>query len=257
MGESKRIVIVTGAARGIGYVIAEAFAKNGDQPILVDIQRDAAERAAQELAVKYNCDAVAFETNVANALSVEGLIGKVVEDYGRIDVVVNNAGLQHVDPVENFPLEQWDLLLDVMLKGPFLFTKYAVPYMKKQHYGRIINISSVHGKTASPFKSAYVSAKHGLVGLTRTVAIEVANDNITVNAVMPGVVHTTLIAEQLQKLADEDGTTKEQALEKHLLSKQAIKRFIEPEEVAACCVYLASKGASCITGETISVSGGW
>jgi 3-hydroxybutyrate dehydrogenase len=257
MGEIKRIVIVTGAARGIGYAIAESFAKNGDQPVIVDIQLETAEKAAQELADKYSCSPVAFETNVADATSVEKLIEKVIADYGKIDVVVNNAGLQHVDPVENFPVEKWDLLIDVMLKGPFLLTKYAVPHMKKQQYGRIINISSVHGKTASPYKSAYVSAKHGLVGLTRTVAIEVANDNITVNAVMPGVVHTTLIAEQLQKLADEDGITKDEALQKHLLSKQAIKRFIEPEEVAACCVFLASKGANCITGETISVSGGW
>jgi 3-hydroxybutyrate dehydrogenase len=135
--------------------------------------------------------------------------------------------------------------------------KYTIPHMKRQQYGRIINISSVHGKLASPYKSAYVAAKHGVIGLTRTVALEVADHNITVNAVLPGVVHTILIDDQLQKLANEDGTTREEALNKHLLAKQAIKRFVKPEEVAACCIYLASEGAASITGDSISVSGGW
>jgi 3-hydroxybutyrate dehydrogenase len=257
MTEKKRVVIVTGSARGIGYAIAEAFAQSGDQPIIVDLKLEDAESAAQKLADQYHCDAIAFEVNVADASSVQSLMERVIKDRGQVDIVVNNAGLQHVDPVENFPVEKWDLLIDVMLKGPFLLTKYAIPHMKQRKYGRIINISSVHGKLASPFKSAYVSAKHGVVGLTRTVALEVANDNITVNAVMPGTVHTALIEEQLQKLADEDGTSREEALHKHLLAKHALKRFIMPEEVAATCIFLASEGASSITGETISVSGGW
>lgn len=177
--------------------------------------------------------------------------------HGSIDVIVNNAGLQHIDRVEDFPLEKWNLLIGVMLTGPFLLIKHSVPFMKKQNYGRIINISSVHGKTASPFKSAYIAAKHGLVGLTRTVALETAEYGITVNAIMPGVVDTPLIQNQLQKLSETEGISKEEALHKHLLNKQAIKRFIRPEEVAACAVYLASDSAASITGETISVSGGW
>jgi len=253
----KRIVIVTGSARGIGYAIAEAFARNGDQPIIADLSFDQAREAANTLVEKYNCSPAAYELDVADPLSVEAFIQHVADHWGRVDILVNNAGLQHIDPVERFPVEKWDALINIMLKGPFLLTKYCVPHMKKQQYGRIINISSVHGKLASPYKSAYVAAKHGVVGLTRTVALEVAGHHITVNAVMPGAVHTKLVDEQLLELAEKDGTTPAEALERHILAKQAIKRFIKPEEVAACCIFLASEGAAGITGETISVSGGW
>lgn len=257
MSSQKRIVLVTGAARGIGYAIAEAFAANGDQPIIADLALSDAQNAAEILADKYRCSAEAYDVDVADPQSVEAFVKNVVAKWQRIDVVINNAGVQHVDPIENFPVEKWDQLINVMLKGPFLMTKYVIPQMKSQQYGRIINISSVHGKLASPYKAAYISAKHGVVGLTRTAAIELADHNITVNAVMPGVVDTTLIQDQLQKLADEDGTSREEALQKHLLKKQAIKRFIKPEEVAACCIFLASEGAASITGDSISVSGGW
>lgn len=257
MTNPKRTVIVTGAARGIGYSIAEAFAQNGDQPILADLSLEEAQLSAGVLAEKYRCRAEAYLLDVADPQSVDTLVKQVAGKFGRVDVVVNNAGLQHVDPIEHFPVDKWDQLIGVMLKGPFLMTKYVVPYMKNQKYGRIINISSVHGKLASPYKSAYIAAKHGVIGLTRTAALELADHNITVNAVMPGVVHTRLIDNQLQKLADEDGITREEALHKHLLAKQAIKRFIKPEEVAACCVFLASDGAAGITGDAISVSGGW
>lgn len=257
MTQRKRIVIVTGAARGIGYAIAEAFAENGDQPIIADVSGEEAKQAAGAIAEKYRCQAASFQVDVADAQSVETLMDRVAGTFGGVDVVVNNAGLQHVDPIERFPVDKWDQLIGVMLKGPFLMTKYAIPHMKRQQYGRIINISSVHGKLASPYKSAYISAKHGVIGLTRTAAIELADHNITVNAVLPGVVHTKLIEDQLQKLADEDGTTREEALHKHLLAKQALKRFILPQEVAFCCMFLASDGASSITGDAISVSGGW
>lgn len=257
MIQSRRIVLVTGAARGIGYAVAEAFAKNGDQPLIVDINGADAESSALQLANSYECEAVSYAVDVSDDESVKQLVEKVIARFGRLDVVVNNAGLQHVDAIENFPVEKWDQLIGVMLKGPFLLTKYSVPPMKARKYGKIINISSVHGRTASPYKAAYVSAKHGLVGLTKTVALEVANDGITVNAVMPGTVHTTLIENQLQKLAESDGTSREEALNKHLLAKQALKRFVDPSEVAATCVFLASAGADSITGETIGVSGGW
>jgi 3-hydroxybutyrate dehydrogenase len=255
--ESKRNVIVTGSAQGIGYAIAEKFAQQGDQPIIVDLNSEKAQQSAQNLANKYGCQVAAYDTNVANVEEVENLIQQVMEDHGRIDILVNNAGLQHIDPVEDFPVEKWDLLIGVMLRAPFLLTKYAIPHMKEQQYGRIINISSVQGQSASAYKAAYVSAKHGVIGLTRTVSMEVADDNITVNAVLPGTVHTTLIENQLQNLADEDGISREEALQKHLLARQSLKRFIKPEEVAGCCYFLSTDEASAITGETLSVSGGW
>ena len=144
-----------------------------------------------------------------------------------------------------------------MLTGPFLMTKHALPFMKEQQYGRIINISSVHGKMASPYKSAYVSAKHGVVGFTRTVAIETANSGITVNAIMPGAVRTELVEKQLAKLAKEDGISEQEALEKHILAKQPMKRILEPSEIGNVAVFLSSNVAAAITGDCLSVSGGW
>ncbi|OZM56937.1 3-hydroxybutyrate dehydrogenase [Lottiidibacillus patelloidae] len=255
--DHKRVVIITGSARGIGFAIAASFAKNGDQPIIVDLTEEAVAKATTNLADNYDCEQVGYVTDITDSAAVKELVERVIARFGRIDIVVNNAGLQFISPIEDFPEEKWDLLINVMLKGPFLLTKYVVPHMKQRDFGRIINISSVHGRTASPFKAAYISAKHGVVGLTRTVALEVANNNITVNAVMPGAVQTELVENQLEKLANEDGITREEALHKHLLNKQALKRYIKPEEVAATTLFLASDEAASITGETISVSGGW
>ncbi len=253
MGEqTNRTVIVTGAARGIGYSIAEAFVKNGDFVAIGDLDLKNAQKSAAALGEQ----AKGYQVNVADEDSVSNFIHQVAADRGTVHVLVNNAGLQHIDKVEDFPAEKWNLLLGVMLTGPFFMTKHVVPLLKQQQYGRIINISSVHGKLASPFKSAYVSAKHGVVGLTRTVAIETANDGITVNAIMPGAVKTELVMNQLASLAQEDGTSEEEALQKHILNRQHLKRFVKPSEIAAAAIYLASDGASAITGETISVSGG-
>jgi 3-hydroxybutyrate dehydrogenase len=257
MIKKPRVVIITGGAKGIGFAVAEAFARLGDQPIIADIEMEIAIQASTTLSEKYHCRPAAYKVDVANDDEVRRFIDSITEEWGTVHVLINNAGLQHVDPIERFPVEKWDLLIDVMLKGPFLLTKYCIPHMKKNQYGRIINISSVHGRTASPYKSAYVSAKHGVIGLTRTSALEVANDQITVNAVLPGTVDTELIQLQLQKLAESDGISREEALNKHLLAKHALKRFIKPEEVAACCIFLASDEAAAITGESVSVSGGW
>ncbi|BCU81062.1 3-hydroxybutyrate dehydrogenase [Polycladomyces abyssicola] len=256
--DQRRVVVVTGAARGIGYSIAEAFANNGDRVVIGDLNEEAASNAARRIADQTRSGfAEGHVLDVTQEQSVRSLVEKVEKTHGRIDIVINNAGLQHIDRVEDFPLEKWKQLIDVMLTGPFLLTKYTVPVMKRQRFGRIINISSVHGRTASPFKSAYIAAKHGVVGLTRTVALEVAEYGITVNAIMPGAVDTPLVRNQLQHLAKTEQISQEEALHKHLLHKQAIKRFVKPEEVAACALYLASDAAAVITGECIGVSGGW
>lgn len=255
--DRRRTVLVTGAARGIGYSVAEAFAKTGDHVIVADLHLDIAEEAARNIAGSTGGEASGWAVDVSDEGKVKELINGVIARRGTIDVVVNNAGLQHIAKVEEFPLGKWNQLIGVMLTGPFLMTKHVLPHMKKQGAGRIINISSVHGKTASPFKAAYISAKHGVIGLTRTVALETAADGITCNAILPGVVDTPLVQNQLAHLAQEEGISKEEALNRHLLHKQALKRFIKGSEIAACAVYLASEGAASVTGEGISVSGGW
>ncbi|MFB5677647.1 3-hydroxybutyrate dehydrogenase [Paenibacillus terreus] len=250
--QGERTVIVTGGARGIGYAIAEAFVKNGDFVAIGDLNLEDAAGRINDLGDR----AKGYEVNVGDPESVQLFVQQVAADRGGVHVLVNNAGLQHIDKVEDFPIEKWNQLINVMLTGPFLLTKYVVPLMKKQQYGRIINISSVHGKMASPYKSAYVSAKHGVVGLTRTVALETVNEGITVNAILPAAVRTELVLQQLANLAKEDGITEEEALHKHLLGRQPLKRFVETSEVAAAAIYLASDAAAAITGQTLSVSAG-
>jgi 3-hydroxybutyrate dehydrogenase len=247
-----RTVIVTGAARGIGYSIAEAFVKNGDFVVIGDLNAESAVSRSKDLGDR----AKGYEVDVGDPASVELFIQQVIAERGNVHVLINNAGLQHIDKVEDFPIEKWNQLINVMLTGPFLLTKYVVPFMKKQQYGRIINISSIHGKMAAPYKSAYVSAKHGVVGLTRTVALETVNEGITVNAILPSAVKTELIMQQIADVARADGITEEEVLHKHLWSKQPLKRFIDPSEIAAAAIYFASDAAAAITGQSLSVSGG-
>lgn len=247
-----RTVVVTGAAQGIGLAIARAFAAEGDHVALCDINLETAQRAASELP-----DARAFAVDVRSEEQVAAFYQQLLNDRPGIDVLVNNAGLQYISPVQDFPLEQWNLLLDVMLTGPFLMAKHALPSMIERRSGRIINISSVHGKLASPYKSAYIAAKHGLIGLTRTLALETANQGITANAILPGAVRTSLVERQLPQLAMQDGISEEEALQRHILARQPLKRLLEPSEIGDSVVFLASAAAAGITGESLSVSGGW
>ena len=246
-----RTVIVTGAAQGIGYAIAESFINNGDFVAILDLNLEAAESAAAKLG-----NAKGYKVNVADEEMVKNVIEQIITERGKVDVLVNNAGLQFISPVEDFPVEKWDLVNDVILKGTFLMTKHVLPTMKKQKRGRVINISSAHGRLPDAYKSAYVAAKFGVVGFTQTAALETAQDGITVNAIMPGPVRTELIEKQLPKLAEQDGTTVEEALNHHILGKQWMKRLLEPSEIGATAVFLASDGAAAITGEGIGVTGG-
>lgn len=249
--QKDRTVIVTGAAQGIGYAIAESFINNGDFVAVFDLNLEAAEIAATKLG-----NAKGFKVDVTSEEDVKNAIDQLIAERGTVDVLVNNAGIQYISPVEDFPVEKWDLVVDVILKGTFLPTKYVLPTMKNQKKGRIINISSAHGRIPDAYKSAYVSAKFGVIGFTQTTALETAQDGITVNAIMPGPVRTELIEKQLPKLAEQDGTTVEEALNHHILGKQWMKRLLEPSEIGATAVFLASDGAAAITGEGIGVTGG-
>ncbi|MFJ9501648.1 3-hydroxybutyrate dehydrogenase [Brevibacillus centrosporus] len=247
----QRTVIVTGAAGGIGKAIAQAFTKQNDFVYIADLNREAAEETAASL----GANAKGIHLDVTDEASIQSAIAQITLEKVSIEVLVNNAGLQYRSPIESFPLEKWNLLLNVMLTGVFLMTKHVFPHMKEAGYGRIVNISSVHGKLATPEKVAYVAAKHGVIGVTGVTALEGAAHNITANSILPGPVRTDLVQKQLDSLTVK-GLTEKEALETILYPRQAMNRFIQPEEVASGVLYLASDAASGITGEHLSVAGG-
>ncbi|QUG40624.1 3-hydroxybutyrate dehydrogenase [Psychrobacillus sp. INOP01] len=247
----QRTVIVTGGAGGLGYAISKKFVSQNDFVFVADLNQEAADKVASE----FGENAKGIALDVTDEESVQAVIKSIIDERGSIEVLVNNAGLQHRAPVDEFPLEKWNLLISVMLTGVFLMTKHVFPFMKEKEFGRIVNISSVHGKMASPEKVAYVAAKHGVIGVTSVTAIEGAPFNITVNSILPGPVRTPLLQRQLDDLM-EVGQTEKEALAKIMYPKQAMNRLILPEEVASGVVYLSANEASGITGEHLSVSGG-
>ena len=244
---SGRTVLVTGAGSGIGLAIARAFAREGARVLVHDV-RDAS-RLAEELS------GVFLQADLADPKEVEAL-GKEAAAMG-VDVLVNNAGFQHIAPVEEFPLEVWQRMLQVMLTAPFQLTQALLPGMKRRGWGRILNIASIHGLVASPFKSAYISAKHGLIGLTKTVALEAGPHGVTVNAIAPAYVRTPLVEGQIQDQAKTLVIPPEEVAEKVFLAQAAIKRLIAPEEVAELALFLASEKASAITGAVFPIDLGW
>ena len=249
--KTNRTVLITGAAQGIGYAIAEEFIANGDFVAIFDINEEAAIASAEKLG-----NAKGYKVNVADETSVKTAIDEVIAERGSVDVVVNNAGLQFISKVEDFPVEKWDLLNDVILKGTFLMTKHSLPSMKAQKFGRFINIVSAHGRIPDAYKSAYCAAKAGQTGFTKVVALENALEGITCNTIEPGPVRTELIEKQIPILAEKDGSTEQEALAHHILGKQWMKRLLEPSEIGKTAVFLASEGAAAITGESIPVTGG-
>lgn len=246
-----RIAVVTGAASGIGLAIAGTLAKNGAQVVLVDINEEAGNRAATTLGGTF------IKADLSSAAGCRALADRVLESFGRCDILVNNAGIQHVAPIEDFPEEKWLFIINLMLTAPFLLTKYFWPSMRANGWGRIINLNSVHGLRASEFKSAYVSAKHGMTGLTKTAALEGAPYGITVNSICPGYVRTPLVDGQIADQARIHGISREEVLEKVLLKKQAIKRMVEPDELGEVVMFLCSDAARCITGSAMTVDCGW
>ena len=246
-----KAVLVTGAGSGIGRAIAEAFARQGARVLLHDLA-PGAQKIADALGAPF------LQADLADQEAVKRLAQAALEAAGgRVDILVNNAGFQQIHPVEEFPAATWNRMIQVMLTAPFQLIKYLLPAMKANRWGRIINISSLHGVVASPFKSAYISAKHGLMGLTKTVALEAAPFGVTVNAICPAYVRTAIVDQQIADQARTLNIPEHEVVEKVMLAPAAIKRLIEPEEIAEFALYLASDKASIITGAAHMLDLGW
>jgi 3-hydroxybutyrate dehydrogenase len=239
-----RSALVTGAASGIGRACAGRLARAGASVTVLDVDGDAAKKFAEGIG--------------GEALQADLSDYEVLDDLEvDTDIIVNNAGLQHVAPIEEFPPERFSLILRIMLEAPFRILQKALPGMYEKGWGRVINISSVHGLRASPYKSAYVSAKHGLEGLSKTVALEGGPRGVTSNCVDPAYVKTPLVEKQIADQARIHGISEDEVIEKIMLTEPAIKRLIEPEEVAELALFLCSKDASFINGSSIVMDGGW
>lgn len=253
----KRNVVVTGSTSGIGLGIARAFAAEGANILingfgaLTEIEGVRKELEAHGGKVIYH------PADMTKPQEITDMIETAISEFGGLDVLVNNAGIQHVAPIEEFPIEKWDQIIAINMSSAFHTMRAAIPNMKGKKSGRIINIASAHGLVASPFKSAYVTAKHGIMGLTKTAALELAEHGVTVNAICPGYVLTPLVEKQIPDTAKARGLTEEQVKRDVLLASQATKEFVTVEQVAACAIYLASDAAKQITGTHISIDGGW
>jgi 3-hydroxybutyrate dehydrogenase len=253
-----KTALVTGSTSGIGLGIAEAFAKQGMNIVLNGFgERSEIERLRARLAEKHHIDVQYDGADMSKPDAIEMMMKTALAKFGALDVLVNNAGIQHVAPVEEFPVDKWNAIIAINLSAAFHTTRLALPAMKKKGWGRIVNIASAHALVASPFKAAYVCAKHGLAGLTKTVALEAAEHGITVNAICPGYVWTPLVEKQIPDTAKARGMTEEQVKRDVLLAAQPTKRFVAVEEVAGLAVFLASDAAASITGALLSIDGGW
>jgi len=256
MSLNGKVGIVTGGASGIGKAIALALGKAGADVAVADLNDEAGHTTVEQLEA-LGRKAFFQKTDVSNRDDAKRLVDAAADRFGHLDILVNNAGLQHVAPIQDFPEEKWQLLIGVMLTGAFLLTKYAFPHMMRRRFGRIINVASVHGLLASPFKAAYVSAKHGLLGLTKVTAVEGAAHNITAVAVCPGYVRTPLVERQIVDQATAHGISEQEALETVLLARQAVKRLLVPEEVGEMVAFLCTDHARSITGTHIAMDLGW
>ncbi len=253
-----KVAVVTGSTSGIGLGIATALAAQGADIVLNGFG-DAAEieKVRAGLAAQHGVKVLYDGADLSKGDAVRGLIDNAVRQMGRIDILVNNAGIQHTALIEDFPTEKWDAILALNLSAVFHGTAAALPHMKKQGFGRIINIASAHGLVASANKSAYVAAKHGVVGFTKVTALETAGQGITANAICPGWVRTPLVEKQISALAEKNGVDQETAARELLGEKQPSLQFVTPEQLGGTAVFLASDAAAQITGTTVSVDGGW
>ena len=218
---------------------------------------DEIEKIVSDLKRQHNVGVIYSNANMADPDEIEGMVEQASAEFGGVDILVNNAGIQHVDPIEEFPVDKWNAIIAINLSSAFHTCRLAVPHMKKNGWGRIINVASAHALVASPFKSAYVSAKHGIAGLTKTVALEVATNKITCNCISPGYVWTPLVEKQIPDTMKARNLTREQVINDVLLDAQPTKEFVTSEQVAALALFLCGDDAAQITGTNLSIDGGW
>ena len=249
--------VITGSTSGIGLNIAKAFAEKGLNIVINGFgDKDDIEKERQEIE-KMGVKAIYHPADMTEPEEIEDLISTANKELGSVDILVNNAGIQFVSPVDEFPIEKWDAIMAINLTSSFHTIRSALPLMRKNGWGRIINMASAHGLVASPYKSAYVAAKHGIVGMTKSIALECAEDNVTVNAICPGYVKTPLVDGQIKDTAKARGISEDEVVRDVLLKAQWTKKFVTTEQVSELALFLCSDAAENITGSHVSIDGGW
>lgn len=251
-----KTVLITGGTSGIGLGIAHCFAKAGYQLILNGLEKNG-EEITNALAQQYQVKTLFIHADISDFKAAESMCKKALEEFNTIDVLVNNAGIQHVSPVEKFPVEKWNAIININLNAAFYTSRCVWDSMKNQGWGRIINIASAHGLVASEFKSAYVAAKHGIIGFTKVLALEGAPLGITANAICPGYVKTPLVEKQIADQAMAHGIPESKVISDIMLVKQPVKEFVSVEAIGSLALYLASNEAALITGASMPIEGGW
>jgi len=258
MSLTSKVAVVTGSTSGIGLCIARALAAEGADVVINGFGKaEDVEAERAKIVAEFSVRCAYSPADMTKAEEIAGMIETAASEFGSVDILVNNAGIQFVAPVDEFPIDKWNQILAINLSAAFHAMRAAIPGMKARGWGRIISTASAHSKVASPFKSAYVAAKHGLDGLTKTVALEVATHGVTANCISPGYVWTPLVENQIPETMKTRGLTRDQVINDVLLDAQPTKQFVKPEEVAALAVFLCSDAAAQITGANLSIDGGW